>query len=1342
MRKPLLLILFVLSNVLALGQCMLYPVALSDRIQNADVIVEASVAYDQSFWNASQDLIYTSTVLNVHKVFKGNLLNVQIELITEGGTVGNIKQKVDPGIELKTNHTGVFFLKYASQLNPNSSFNSALQFETYASVQGLISYNEDGTAQEPFNLYSSINNIYSLVSAVTQQPFTEITPLPSKNSTVNFSMVPPTITGIAPNPANAGVFTTVTITGTNFGASYVAGTSNLEFRDANNGGAGFISTPANHIISWNATTIQAWVVTGAGSGTFRVTNNLGEQTLSGMSLTVNYNETNVNSGGTYYQPDLVNDNGTAGYTWAYNTTFNGNAPAVAAWERALQTWRCGTFVNFNRSGTTAISCQALDGSNIVTFDGACALPAGVLGISYSYYSACGGGTWYVSENDLKFRTNGTGGINWNYGPAATAGGLFDFESVCLHELGHSHQLGHTILPVTVMNYAVGPNTDRRTLTPASETAGGNDIMSRSVINNACGPTAMVALTAGTCAINAPVANFSGTPLTGCNSVTVTFTDLSINTPTSWNWTFTGGVPASFVGQNPPPVSFGAPGTYTVTLVVTNASGNDTETKTNYITVNSCPPPVANFSALPNNLCAGGVVQFTDLSTNTPTSWSWTFPGGTPAASAAQNPVVQYNVPGTYNVTLTATNAYGNNTLTKTNYIVVSNCPPPPVVNFSAAPTTVCTGATVNFTDLSTNSPTTWQWTFPGGTPATSIAQNPVVVYNTAGVYNVTLVASNASGPGMLTKTAYITVNVCTAPTANFAGYPTTVCAGSSVNFVDLSTQSPTSWSWTFFGGAPGASAAQNPTVTYAAAGSFAVSLTATNAFGSNSKTVAAYINVVACPSAGSGLIVNDGADIHVQAGALVHVDGGVINQDNGANIGLWQNLGTVRIQGDWTNTSIANGFVPAQPGTVELFGAAQQITGTVPTFFNTLSLTGSGIKTQTLNAQVDGILSLNDRELATQAFTMTVTNTAVAAITRTGGLNSTPIQGFVSSLGAGKLVRNTASTGTYYYYVGSSIPTARFRPLALKPASSAANTFGVRFVNNDPTLDGFNKIIKEPTLGNINGYWYHKVNHPSGSSATDITIYADNVQDAIASWPLLKMAEWGAAAPPVWWKDMGPVTTAGAVSPVLGSVTKTAWNFFITENFSIAPQSNPLPVELAYLGGTCNNKDIIVKWITVSEQNNSHFILERSNDNIHFEFLAEVSGNGTTSDLHNYIYTDKNAASIKVYYRLSQVDFNGAVHQHPVIAVSCNNEHNDNSMVIYPVPSRDKIYADISASGNKSAKIQVVNMLGQVVISKEIALQKGNNTIQIGTASLAADMYQIVFVSDTNVITKRFTKAD
>lgn len=85
-------------------------------------------------------------------------------------------------------------------------------------------------------------------------------------------------------------------------------------------------------------------------------------------------------------------------------------------------------------------------------------------------------------------------------------------------------------------------------------------------------------------------------------------------------------------------------------------------------------------------------------------------------------------------------------------------PVPPVADFVGSPTTIYAGDTVNFTDLSTNTPTSWSWSFAGGTPATSTTQNPSVVYNTAGTYGVDLTASNIAGSDLESKPNYITVN--------------------------------------------------------------------------------------------------------------------------------------------------------------------------------------------------------------------------------------------------------------------------------------------------------------------------------------------------------------------------------------------------------------------------------------------------------------------------------------------------------------------------------------------------------------------------------------------------------
>ena len=206
------------------------------------------------------------------------------------------------------------------------------------------------------------------------------------------------------------------------------------------------------------------------------------------------------------------------------------------------------------------------------------------------------------------------------------------------------------------------------------------------------------------------------------------------------------------------------------------------------------PPVADFTGTPTTVEEGGTVSFTDQSLNNPTSWSWSFPGGTPSTSTEQNPVITYNTAGTYDVTLTVTNSAGSDSKTITGYITV-NPPAPPTADFTADKTTVNAGETVNFTDLSTGNPTSWSWSFPGGTPDNSSVQNPSVTYNTAGVYDVSLTATNSSGSDQITKNAYITVNEATptycSSSSNSADkeYISEVAIGGFVNSSGLSTYS-------------------------------------------------------------------------------------------------------------------------------------------------------------------------------------------------------------------------------------------------------------------------------------------------------------------------------------------------------------------------------------------------------------------------------------------------------------------------------------------------------------------------------------------------------------------------
>jgi PKD repeat protein len=160
------------------------------------------------------------------------------------------------------------------------------------------------------------------------------------------------------------------------------------------------------------------------------------------------------------------------------------------------------------------------------------------------------------------------------------------------------------------------------------------------------------------------------------------------------------------------------------------------------------PPVAPTADFSSANGANGLVNFTDLSDGYPTQWAWTFGDG--GTSTSQNPSHTYAANGTYTVCLIATNAGGSSTQV-CKQVTVSNVPATPVANFSWANPS---GGLVNFTDLSTNTPTQWAWTFGDG--GTSNLQNPNHVYAANNTYNVCLTATNTAGSNQVCKNVTVT----------------------------------------------------------------------------------------------------------------------------------------------------------------------------------------------------------------------------------------------------------------------------------------------------------------------------------------------------------------------------------------------------------------------------------------------------------------------------------------------------------------------------------------------------------------------------------------------------------
>lgn len=364
-----------------------------------------------------------------------------------------------------------------------------------------------------------------------------------------------------------------------------------------------------------------------------------------------------------------------------------------------------------------------------------------------------------------------------------------------------------------------------------------------------------------------IPTFTANPTTLYEDSSVQFTNTTSGNYVSSSWTFDGGSPATSAATNPT-VTYSNHGTYDATLTIVNTNGCSSST-TEQITVYEAVPPVADFSASETQITAGNSVTFNDLSENIPTSWSWTFEGGTPATSNLQNPTVTYSEPGEYTVTLVASNAFGSDTETKTEYISVAA-----VYNMSNEAIYVCNGTykdpggdsnypnnanytqtiypstegayvRLNFTSFSLQAASGWYSTcsdlfyiYDGTSTSATALVNGVCGTNNPG----TVTATNADGALTIVFTSNNTTNAAgweaeiscymPEPEAIFTAEISENCTRNIATTNE--SEYATSYLWAFGDGATSTETA--PTHTYAENGTYTITLTASNANGSSIAT--------------------------------------------------------------------------------------------------------------------------------------------------------------------------------------------------------------------------------------------------------------------------------------------------------------------------------------------------------------------------------------------------------------------------------------------------------------------------------------------------------------------------
>ena len=327
----------------------------------------------------------------------------------------------------------------------------------------------------------------------------------------------------------------------------------------------------------------------------------------------------------------------------------------------------------------------------------------------------------------------------------------------------------------------------------------------------------------------PLASFSSVASI-CLGDSIRFTNASTGTITSYTWDFDDGTIITTATGNNQSHLYSSAGSYDVHLtVVANGCPDDT-----IITINVSPAPVVNFASSTLSGCGSLTANFTNTTTGTPT-YSWNFGDGSPLGNTT-SPSHTYTSTGVYTVTLIASQGTCGDTLVRTNYITVNTLP---TSSFTTA--SVCLGDSVHFTNLSSGNgdPLTGvTWNYGDGNSSTTTGAH---LYALAGTYNVTLTASTANCSDDTT----ISVTVSPGPIANFNTATVDGCGSLAAAFVNTTTGSPT-YSWNFGDGSPISSTA-NPTHTYSTAGTYSVSLIATQGSCADTLVRTNYITIYNSP---------------------------------------------------------------------------------------------------------------------------------------------------------------------------------------------------------------------------------------------------------------------------------------------------------------------------------------------------------------------------------------------------------------------------------------------------------------------------------------------------------------
>lgn len=204
---------------------------------------------------------------------------------------------------------------------------------------------------------------------------------------------------------------------------------------------------------------------------------------------------------------------------------------------------------------------------------------------------------------------------------------------------------------------------------------------------------------------------------------------------------------------------------------------------------------------------------------------------------------------------------------------------------------------------------------------------------------------------------------------------------------------------------------------------------------------------------------------------------------------------------------------------------------------------------------------------------------------------------------------------------------------------------------------------------------------------------------------------------------------------IVSGVTVTGADFW--RPWTLTDFTSPLPIKLLSFAANCRDGKAFIQWSTASEVNNDFFTIEKTFDGINFEFVAKIQGAGNSNTTLNYSYTDNNPGSGKVYYRLTQTDFDGTSETFDLISFECGKSSPLDIISVYNNNGANVI-SSVTVPSTGKYLITLIDARGRLVYNDNVNLVEGFNQVTLQIQEPSTGIYFMRLSNESEQKTKKF----